>query len=78
MLFQLVIVVVLALVIWGAARLFSLLFRITALLFGSFVVIHWLARSPRNIWTLVYELVCLSVLLFLLAAATGGLRRSRW
>ena len=53
-------------------------FRVTAVLFGSFVVVHWLARSPRNIWTLLYELVGLSVLLFLLAAATGGLRRSRW
>jgi hypothetical protein len=72
------IVIVLAVIVWGVARLFSLLFRIAGALFGSFVVVHWLAGSPRNIWTLLYELVGLSVLLFLVAAATGGLRRSRW
>jgi hypothetical protein len=78
MLFQLVAIIVLALMIWGAVRLFSLMFRIAAVLFGSFVLLHWLTSSPRNFWTLLYELAGLAVLLFLLAAAMGGLRRSRW
>jgi hypothetical protein len=78
MLFQLVTITVLALLIWGAVRTCSIFFRITALLFGSFVFLHWLTSSPRNFWTLFYELAGLAVLLFLLAAAMGGLRRSRW
>jgi len=78
MLFQLVAIIVLALLIWGAARQFSLLFRIVALVFGSFVCLHWLTNSPRSFWTLLYELAGLAVLLFLLAVAMGGLRRSRW
>jgi hypothetical protein len=47
-------------------------------LFGSFILAHWLAFSPRNIWTLIYELAGLAIILFLVAAATGGLRRTRW
>jgi hypothetical protein len=78
MLFQLVTIIVLALLMWGAVRLFSLMFRIVALLFGSFVFLHWLTNSPRNFWTLLYELAGLAVLLLLAAAAMGGLRRSRW
>ena len=78
MLFQLVTIIVLALLIWGAVRLFSLLFRIVALLFGTFVLLHWLANSPRDFWMLLYELAGLAVLLFLAATAMGGLRRSRW
>jgi hypothetical protein len=78
MLFQLVTIIVLALLIWGAVRLFSLMSRIVALLFGSFVFLHWLTSAPRNFWTLLYEFAGLTVLLFLLASAMGGLRRSRW
>lgn len=79
MLLQLAIFIALALVIWGTTRLFSLLFRIVAGLFGSFILVHWLTFSPRNIWTLIYELAGLTIILFLVAAATGGLRRrSRW
>lgn len=78
MLFQLVAIIVLALLIWGAASQFSLLFRIVALVFGSFVFLHWLTNSTRSFWTLLYELAGLAVLLFLLAVAMGGLRRSRW
>ena len=78
MLFQLVTMIVLALLMWGAVRQFSLLFRIVALLFGLFVFLHWVTSPPLNFWTLLYELAALSVLLFVAAAAMGGFRRSRW
>ena len=78
MLFQLVTMIVLALLMWGAVRQFSLLFRIVALLFGLFVFLHWVTSPPLNFWTLLYELAALSVLLFVAAAAMGGFRQSRW
>jgi hypothetical protein len=78
MLFQLLAVVVLLLVIWVVVRMFSGLFRVAGVVFGSFVFLYWLVFSPRNVWALLFELAGLSVLLFLLAGVMGGLRRSRW
>jgi hypothetical protein len=74
---QLAVVVVLVLLLWAAVRLFSFIFRAAAVLFGSFVFLHWLARSSRDLWLLLYELAGMAVLLFLLAGTMAGLRRSR-
>lgn len=77
MVVQLAVIIVLLLLIWAAVRLFSLIFRVAAVLFGSFVFLHWLTSSSKDIWLLLYGLAGMAVLLFLIAGAMGGLRRSR-
>jgi hypothetical protein len=77
MLIQLIVILGLVLLMAGAIRMFSGIFRAAAGLFSLLIFVQWLARASHDFWLLLYELGGLILLLFLFASGTGHLRR-RW